>query len=97
MILVRDGAMGVGKKFTGKMDVALNKYFESLKPELANADPTRVFVTHSGCSENTIRAICDKLAEMNYFGEILVTRAGGVISSHCGPNTLGVLYYVKAD
>ena len=97
MILVRDGAMGVGKKFTGKMDVALNKYFESLKPELANADPARVFVTHSGCSESTIQSICDKLAELNYFGEILVTRAGGVISSHCGPNTLGVLYYVKGE
>ena len=97
MIVVRDGAMGVTKKFTGKMDVALNKYVESLKPELANADPARVFITHSGCSEKTIQAIYDKVSALGYFNEILITRAGGVISSHCGPNTLGVLYYVKSE
>ncbi len=97
MIVVRDGAMGVTKKFTGKMDVALNKYFESLKPELEKADPSRVFITHSGCNEKTILAIYDKLSELGYFNEILITRAGGVISSHCGPNTLGILYYVKPE
>ena len=97
MIVVRDGAMGVTKKFTGKMDVALNKYFESLKPELEKADPARVFITHSGCNEKTILAIYDKLSELGYFNEILITRAGGVISSHCGPNTLGILYYVKPE
>ena len=97
MIVVRDGAMGVTKKFTGKMDVALNKYFESLKPELAKADPSRVFITHSGCNEKTILAIYDKLSELGYFNEILITRAGGVISSHCGPNTLVILYYVKPE
>lgn len=95
MIVVRDGAMGVTKKFTGKMDVALGKYVESLKPDLANADPARVFITHSGCSEKTIQAIYDKVSALGYFNEILITRAGGVISSHCGPNTLGVLFYVK--
>jgi DegV family protein with EDD domain len=94
MIVVRDGTMGVTKKFTGKTDVALNKYFEALKPELEKAESKRVFITHSGCSEQTIGAIYDKLAAMNRFDEILVTRAGGVISSHCGPNTLGILYYV---
>lgn len=97
MIVVRDGAMGVTKKFTGKMDVALNKYFESLKPEFAKADPARVFITHSGCNEKTILAIYDKLSELGYFNEILITRAGGVISSHCGPNTLGILYYVQPE
>ena len=95
MIVVRDGAMGVTKKFTGKMDVALNKYFESLKNDLDRADPDRVFITHSGCSEKTIQAVYDKIAALGYFKEILITRAGGVISSHCGPNTLGILFYVK--
>jgi len=97
MIVVQDGAMGATKKFTGKMDVALGKYVESMKAELANADPTRVFITHSGCSEQTIRSVYDKIEALGYFGEILITRAGGVISSHCGPNTLGVLFYVKSD
>ena len=29
---------------------------------------------------------------LNDFQEIVITRAGGVISSHCGPGTLGVLF-----
>ena len=32
---------------------------------------------------------------MNRFEEICETKAGGVISSHCGPKTIGILYYVK--
>lgn len=95
MIVVNDGAMGVTKKFTGKMEVALNKYFESLTKDLANADSKRVFITHSGCSEKIIQNMYDKLSALNYFEEILITQAGGVISSHCGPNTLGILFYVK--
>ena len=97
MIVVNDGAMGVTKKFTGKMEVALNKYFENLKKDLENADPKRVFITHSGCSENIIQNMYEKLSAMNYFEEILITQAGGVISSHCGPNTLGILFYVKSE
>lgn len=97
MIVVRDGAMGVTKKYTGKIDIALAKYVEDLKKDLINADPKRVFITHSGCKDETIRMVYDKLAELNYFEEIHVTVAGGVISSHCGPNTLGVLYYVKHE
>ena len=97
MIVVNDGSMGVTKKFTGKIEVALNKYFESLKKDLANADSKRVFITHSGCSEQIIQNIYNKVSELNYFDEILITQAGGVISSHCGPNTLGILFYVKSE
>lgn len=97
MIVVRDGSMGVTKKYTGKIDVALGKYVEDLKKDLVTADPRRVFITHSGCKEETIQAIYDKLAALEYFEEIDITTAGGVISSHCGPNTLGVLFYQKPE
>ncbi len=95
MIVVKDGKMGVSKKFLGKMDYALSKYVEDLKKELADAEKTRVFITHSGSSDATINKVRSMLEELNYFDEILVTRAGGVISSHCGPNTLGVLFYMN--
>ena len=32
------------------------------------------------------------LKQLDVFDEIYETRAGGVISSHCGPGTLGVLF-----
>lgn len=95
MISVRDGAMGVSKKYRGKMLPVLKNYVSDLKADLLAADSSRVFLTHSGCDKTTIDAIYAELEALNYFDEILVTQAGGVISSHCGPNALGVLFYEK--
>lgn len=95
LISVKDGKMGVSKKYLGKIDIALSKYTQDIKEGLLSADTRRVFITHSGCKQETIDNVYNFLKDLNYFDEIHITRAGGVISSHCGPNTLGVLYYEK--
>ena len=95
MIVVKDGAMGVDKKFRGKLPVALTNYFNELKDALLCADPARVFITHSGCDDDTVKLVYDLVSGLNYFKEIHTTRAGGVISSHCGPGTLGILFYER--
>ena len=95
-IVVKDGKMGATKKYRGKMQVALSDYLKDLTPALTAADPKRVFITHSGCESEIIDAVKSKIEALGVFEEILVTQAGGVISSHCGPNTLGVLFYEKA-
>lgn len=92
-IVVRDGKMGVGRKYRGKTSVAVSAYVDGLMPALEAADPRRVFITHSGCEDEVIEAVRQRLTELGRFEEIFITRAGGVISSHCGPNTLGVLFY----
>ncbi|MBR5596757.1 MAG: DegV family protein [Lachnospiraceae bacterium] len=91
-ISVQGGKMQAGKKYRGKMDKVIISYVEDLKPELLNAKKTEVFLTHSGCEENIILTIKEKLEELQYFENIYITRAGGVIASHCGPGTLGVLF-----
>lgn len=93
VISVHDGAMEAGKKFRGKIETVVIDYVDDLMPQLECAEPSRVFITHSGCPEELISSVYKKLEDMNYFKEIIITRAGGVISSHCGPNTLGVLFY----
>ena len=70
---------------------------DDLKPALMHAHPERVFITHSGCENAIIDKVKTKLQELNHFDEILVTRAGSVISSHCGPGTLGVLFIAGED
>lgn len=92
-IVVESGIMRVDKKYRGSLDSALMKYATDLKQDLLKADRKRVFITHSGCNTDTIGRIRSFLEALNYFDEILVTRAGGVISSHCGPETLGILFY----
>lgn len=94
-IVVEDGAMNPAKKYRGKMKKVLMDYVKDMENELKQAKKDRVFITHSGCAQDIIREIYQHLDNLNIFSEILVTRAGGVISSHCGPGTLGVLFISK--
>ena len=93
MIEVKDGKMGAGKKYMGKMESALSKY---LKDVVANYKPdyNRVFVTSSskmpGIRENFVEEV-----KALGFKEVLVSDAGSTICSHCGPGTIGVLYMKK--
>ena len=92
-IEVRDGAMLATHKFRGSMNSVLQKYFEALKETMMHAKPEGVFVTHSGeLDRQTINLLKEELKGLDHFGEILETRAGGVVSSHCGPGTLGILF-----
>lgn len=92
-IAVTDGKMDVAKKYRGSLKFAILRYAEDLKPQLLSADSSCVFITHSGCSQEIIDDVWAYLAELHHFEHIYVTRAGGVISSHCGPGTLGILFY----
>ena len=89
------GKMGVSQKYRGKLETVITNYAKDLEDDLRNARPERVFITHSGCDEAVIQSVKSYLVSLNIFEEILVTRAGGVISSHCGKGTLGVLFISK--
>ena len=91
-ISVIDGKMQPGKKYRGRMEKVICDYVKDLKPALEQAHGDRVFITHSGCDEAILEVVRQQLEELHHFDEILVTRAGSVISSHCGPGTLGVLF-----
>lgn len=91
-ILVEDGKMRPGKKYRGRLDKAVMAYVTEMEEELKQAKKDRVFITHSGCDRELVEAVRTYLISLNHFDEVLETVAGGVISSHCGPGTLGVLY-----
>ena len=93
-IIVKDGAMSVNKKYRGSLGNSVMKYATDLEEALLDADHDRVFITHT--VRESERAIVDEvrkyLESLGVFKEVLETRAGGVISSHCGPGTLGILF-----
>lgn len=91
-IVVEAGSMKPDKKYRGKMKKVILDYAKEMEPQLLEAKKDRVFITHSGCEAEVIESVQDYLESLNYFDEILISRAGGVISSHCGPGTLGVLF-----
>ena len=91
-IVVRNGKMMVGKKYRGRFADVLPKYVADQLGDGSGIVKTRVFVTHAGCDPEIYEACVSKVKELVPFGEVLVTRAGCTISSHCGRNTLGVLF-----
>lgn len=91
-IHVIDGNMQVGKKYRGKMEKVVMNYVDDSIRCMMGAEKERVFITHSGSDPAIVEAVRKKLLALGYFKEVLETRAGGVISSHCGPGTLGVLF-----
>jgi fatty acid-binding protein DegV len=92
MISVVDGKMIAGKKYRGNLSKVITSYTKDLESALKSAKKDRVFITHSGCDKEIVDEVKDYLAGLHIFTEILETRAGGVVSSHCGPGTLGVLF-----
>ena len=91
-IVVENGAMHATKKYRGKIDTAIISDVKDLESDLKAARTDRVFITHSGCSREVVEEVRAYLESLHRFREIHETRAGGVISSHCGPGTLGVLF-----
>lgn len=91
-IEVIDGAMHPEKKYRGKNTRFIMDYVRDMENDLKSAVRDRVFITHSGCDREIVEDIRAYLEGLGRFDEILETTAGAVISSHCGPGTLGVLF-----
>ena len=80
------------KKYRGKMQMCIKQYVEDLKEKYPNYDKTRCFITHSTADADLVALAKEKVAELFNFDEVLETVAGSVVTSHCGRNTLGVLF-----
>ena len=94
-ISVKNGAMGVGNKYRGKFDKILLTYVPDRLADAEDICLDRVFVTHAGCDPKVVESVAEAVKNTLPFREILVTRAGCTVSSHCGANTLGVLFIRK--
>ena len=91
-IVVKDGKMGVGKKYRGKFGGVLPKYVSDRLGDASDVITDHIFVTHAGCEPAIIDACVEAVKAIAPAAEVHITRAGCTISSHCGRNTLGVLF-----
>lgn len=95
-IEVRNGQMGVGKKYRGSLEKCLLDYVRARLEGRDDIDTRRIFITDSGGISDETRELVEREAlKYQSFREVLHTRAGCTVSSHCGPGTLGILYYHK--
>lgn len=91
-IEVVDGRMKVGKKYRGNYDKVLLQYVRERLDGRDDLALDRIFVTHTPCRPETVEAVKAEIQTYAPFSEIIETTAGCTIFSHCGPNTLGILF-----
>ena len=94
-IEVKDGKMGVVKKYRGNYSKCLAAY---IKDRLANRDDLdreHLFVTRTPVSDDCLQSVKDAVSAYADFDNIYWTEAGCTVSCHCGPGTLGVLFIRK--
>lgn len=94
-VSVRNGKMGVTKKYRGKFGSVLKEYIDDSLANLDDIEDSYVFVTHAGCDDEITAACIEQVKAKGYFKEVFFTRAGCTVSAHCGRNTLGVLFIRK--
>jgi DegV family protein with EDD domain len=95
-IIVKDGKMGSYHKYRGPMPKVVKDYCEDTLKEFNNPDLDVAFITYSSATEEMIQVAYDALKNTG-FKTIYKTTAGGTVSSHCGENTLGILYVNHRD
>jgi len=87
----QDGTLGVKGKITGTRRKALNSLLLDFQKHLNEVDTKHIFITHTGC-EADAQYLAGELSKLIPIQNLHTTHAGATIASHCGPNTIGILY-----
>lgn len=90
-IVVQDGKMIPGKKYRGNYNHVVKSYCQDVLEKYNTPDLSVGFVTYTTADEEVIETAKQYLKDRG-FERIFVTRAGATITSHCGEDTLGILY-----
>ena len=90
-IEVKDGKMGVVKKYRGNYAKSLASYIKERLAGREDLDTKYLFATYTPISSECTEAVKSALAEYADFENIYWAPAGCTVSCHCGPGTFGLL------
>jgi DegV family protein with EDD domain len=91
----QDGTLGVKEKVRGSLQKGYQIILDDFESHLPELDRKRVFVTTTNDDEEDVQFLVNEVKRIAAPEDVRVTKAGSVISSHCGPRTAGILYFVK--
>ncbi len=93
---VKNGKLGVVKKYRGKYEKCLAAYVKDRLAERQDVTGETLFVTCTPVSDVCYSSVMEAVKEHgSYFRTVYETNAGCTVSCHCGPGTLGVLFVRK--
>ena len=96
LIAVREGKMSVAGKPRGKIEACLDKLVEMVIEDKENIDPEMVFITHSE-ADSSCAYLMEKVKEVLPEANVVEAKAGCIISTHCGPGTIGLIISPKVN
>ncbi|WP_139653562.1 DegV family protein [Raoultibacter phocaeensis] len=91
----KSGSMGIGRIYRGKLKKVLPRYVEDTLARFTDIVCDDLFITHSGVASELIELVRSEVLSRLPVENIHVTQASCTISSHCGPNTLGILFVTE--
>lgn len=95
MIVMENGNMHVGSKFRGLQTKVLQEYVDTLLEGRKDINTQRIMLVSAGASPETVGIVRDRIKKRKHFDEIVEATAGATITSHCGPNTVGIMFFEK--
>ncbi len=94
IVKVVDGTMIVAKKPIGKFEKALKVMIDMVRAEKDNIDPDNIMITHCLADEDA-QYLKKEISEFVTTDSIHETYADVIVSAHCGPRTIGILYILE--
>ena len=91
-IEVKNGKMGVVKKYRGNYAKCLANYVKDRLDARDDIVRDHMFLTYTTVSEDGYAAVTNAIETYGHFETVYETQAGCTVSCHCGPATLGVLF-----
>ncbi len=92
---VHGGKMGVDSKYRGKFEECVKTYMEDILKQYPDYDDHCCFITYTTASEDVLNNAIETVKKYGNFQNIYLTTAGATVASHCGENTIGILYLQK--
>ena len=91
-IAVKDGKMGVVKKYRGSFEHCMVQYTKELLGRFPNARGDIAIVVHPAADRAAVDATLRTLKEDSRFKAVYEARTGCTVACHCGANTIGVMF-----
>lgn len=91
----KSGSMSLGNKYRGSLEKSIVRYIKDKISSYDNINTDRIFIVHSGIDSSYVELAKNTVSNMLDFKNIYITSASCTISSHCGPNTLGIAFETK--
>lgn len=92
-IALIDGKMGMHKKYFGKMEKVVENYLLDTFKEFNTPDNSFAFLTYSSATDEILNIARTTIENNSNFKKVVESFASSTVTSHCGENTIGIIYY----